>query len=928
MLKLNRVYFFFIFIFLFDVANTQSISEETGKLYSEYIEARSQGEFITAESFLKEIELVIDSLPQYNAVVVYKNLGFVYWRLGHYKKSSAYYEAALRKKNSSDFINLKLESGLYNDMGILNMQIGDYNTALSYYESSVHIIKKMKNHDKEYFTQLARLQLNKGIVYYKLAKFNEATKYFSISAENKEEHSLPYLGSAYFNLARAYSAIDEFNLATKYYKESTQQWILEKGDTHFELANVYLEYAQFLAEQGEDIKSQEYFQKSIENYLSNYGPHHPYTASCYNIISDVHFSKSEYIQALEFAQVALGSICPGFVSDDFMSNPVGFESLLETRLLKIYTSKIDALVGLANSNENEYNISQRELLDFALETTEEAVTILTKIQDSYLSQESRLFLAEDQKNVFIQGIEVALMLSEITGELVYQEKAYKFASFGKALELNFEMRQKEQLYLNSLQDSSAIRLLEINENIESYSYLIQAEQNKSSPDSVKIAEWKQKRFDFRREFEQAHNSIFGADPIDGNISNQFTDFSLSQVKSRLINNQTVVEYSISGTEEDGSRKLFAFVIDKKEIFIYKTNLDSTYSVSVRTILDKLHGFDPYKSNDADRRQLDSALSTLCSLVFNPFESKINGNLVTIVPDEELSLIPFGAFNKAQLMDDHTSGQQSYLIRDYEFSYLPSSSLLRAPKRSRRRKTLDLIILSQDYMDQPGNGYSNLAAIEEETESILDLMKGTKVTTNQPKQDILQVIEGAYIVHFAMHNFPANETQSSSYMVLSTEVDSTMNHLLFDYEIDPLNLNASMVVLNACESGSGQLHPGEGVLSMTRSFMLAGAESAISTQWPVDDRAGSSIITDFYGGLAKGYTKSGALRKSQLNYLEHSTPSFSHPYYWAGYQVVGDPSSIRSNRKKLIPTIIILLLLVSVSGWRLSRKQRSGSLGKD
>lgn len=918
-----KLFFFLAFFFIPLAVDSQSILDSAGEIYGYYINSVNQGDFIEAHIYLDSLLTLKDSLPAYNVALIYNNLGVVSWNLGRYNKAQYYYDIAARTSGRSKPKDRYLQILIRNNQGILYKQLGDYSKAIAYYEMAKNMmISGSLDFNQLYYDQLSMVLFNEALVFLKQENYSKAISLLHESRHIVEKYGFTHLGSVYFNLARSYKLIHNCPEAESFFAKSISQWSNEYDSTYFRLAAVYLEYAQFLAEEGEDSKSQEYFQKSIENYLSNYGPHHPYTASCYNIISDVHFSKGEYIQALNYAQMALGSICPGFESVDFMSNPIGFESLLEMRLLKIYTSKTAALMALANSNQSDYNVGQKELLEFALETTEEGVTVLTRIQDLYRSQESRLFLAEDQKNVFIQGIEVALLLSDLTGEQTYQEKAYKFSSFGKALELKFEMRQKEQLYLSSLQDSSAIRLLKINENIESYSYLIQSEQNKSSPDSTKIAEWKQNRFDFRRQFELVHDSIFGGEPIDGNISNHFTDFSLSQIKSKLKRKQTLVEFSISGVEDDDSRKLFAFVIDRKKVFIYKTILDSTFSVSSRNILDKLHGFDPFRSNVSDRRQLDSALTTMNGLVFDPLKSKIKGTWVTIVPDEELSLIPFEAFIQTKLMDENTSGYQSYLIRDYEFSYLPSSSLLRAPKHRWKLKPLDLKILSQDFMDQSGSAYSNLTAVEAETESILDLIKGTKVTTNQPKQDILKVIEHADIVHFAVHNIPSDKAQSSSYMVLSTEADSAMNHLLFDYEIDPLSLNASMVVLNACESGSGQLHPGEGVLSMTRSFMLAGAESAISAQWPVDDRVGSSIITDFYRRLAKGDTKSGALRKSQLNYLEHSTPSFSHPYYWAGYQLVGDPSKIRSNRIIRIPTIITLLLLIGVSGWRLSKKKRS------
>jgi len=921
--------FFFISFILFPLTVvSQSTLSSAGVLYGHYQNAVNQGDFFEAQLYLDSLLILKDRLPAYNIALIYNNLGYVSWNLGRYVKAENYYNSATHADLDSKSRSQVLQILILNNQGILFKQLGDFTKALFYYEKAKSIILESKDFTPDYFDQLSMVLFNEALVNFKQETFPHAISLLQESRKMKENWSLPYLGSVYYNLARCYSSIRKYLDADLYFIKSIHQWISEKGEDHFELANVYLEYAQFLAEQGEYAKAQEYFQKAIDNYLSNYGPHHPYTASCYNIISDVHFSNGEYTQALEYAQMALESICPGFASEDFMSNPLGIESLLDTRLLKIYTSKIDALMGLAKATQINQNKSSKELLDFAIETTDDAVLVLTRIQDSYLSQESRLFLAGDQKDVFIQGIEVALLLTDFTGDPVYQEKAYQYASFGKALELRYEMRQKEQLYLSSREDSSANKLLEIREDIESYSYLIQSEQNKSSPDSARLAEWKQNRFDFRSDYERVYDSIFRTGLIEGNISNQFADFSLPQIRSKLKQNQTLVEYSISKPKDDDGRKLFAFVINNKKLAVYKSLLDSSFSISIRTILENLHGFDPYNSNDADRQELEAALGIMYNLVFKPVESHIKGGRITIIPDDELALIPFGAFLQDQQANERSSGNKRYLIQDYEFCYLPNSSLLKDPKQRWRHRSPDLKIISQDYTYQIVGGYSNLSAVKEETESILDLMKGTRVPTRQPKKDILNAIETTGFLHFAMHNIPASDLQSSSYMVLGPKEDSTLKHLLFDYEVDPLNLIASMVVLNACESGSGQIHQGEGVLSMARSFLLAGAQSVISAQWPVDDQAGSSINTDFYKRLIKGDTKPGALRKSQLIYLEEATPSFSHPYYWAGYQVLGDASRIKGNKRILLPTLIIFLLVVSISGWWLNKQHRSRKTRKD
>jgi CHAT domain-containing protein len=62
----------------------------------------------------------------------------------------------------------------------------------------------------------------------------------------------------------------------------------------------------------------------------------------------------------------------------------------------------------------------------------------------------------------------------------------------------------------------------------------------------------------------------------------------------------------------------------------------------------------------------------------------------------------------------------------------------------------------------------------------------------------------------------------------------------------LNLRGTwLVVLSACDTGLGQVRPGEGVLGLRRGFLHAGAQNIMLTLWPIDDRQTSQFIVDFY-----------------------------------------------------------------------------------
>ncbi|MEH2092152.1 CHAT domain-containing protein [Nostoc sp.] len=53
---------------------------------------------------------------------------------------------------------------------------------------------------------------------------------------------------------------------------------------------------------------------------------------------------------------------------------------------------------------------------------------------------------------------------------------------------------------------------------------------------------------------------------------------------------------------------------------------------------------------------------------------------------------------------------------------------------------------------------------------------------------------------------------------------------------------------------------------------------------VDAESTAQLIGEFYKGLKNGLTKAQALRQAQLSLI--SSNNYSHPYYWAGFILVG------------------------------------------
>ncbi len=156
------------------------------------------------------------------------------------------------------------------------------------------------------------------------------------------------------------------------------------------------------------------------------------------------------------------------------------------------------------------------------------------------------------------------------------------------------------------------------------------------------------------------------------------------------------------------------------------------------------------------------------------------------------------------------------------------------------------------------------------------------------------------LHFAVHGYVDPQDPRRSGLVLTHDPHGGGLWAVGDILRAPID--ADLVVLSACETASGPIVRGEGVLSIAHAFQVSGARAVIATSWRVDDRDSATLMKEFYARtLENGAAPSAALRSAKLALREPASrgkpaatgawidPPSAHPHVWAPYLFVGGPS---------------------------------------
>jgi CHAT domain-containing protein len=257
-------------------------------------------------------------------------------------------------------------------------------------------------------------------------------------------------------------------------------------------------------------------------------------------------------------------------------------------------------------------------------------------------------------------------------------------------------------------------------------------------------------------------------------------------------------------------------------------------------------------------------------------------LVVFIPHGALFLAPFPA-----LQDN----QGEFLIEQHTIQIAPAIQALAmeppvsqeispeiSPSNGKSKNFTHALIVGNPAPMPPS--LSSLKGAEAEAKAIAQILGTTPIMGEAAtEKTIIEQMPQAKLIHLATHGLFDEHQGLASSLAFSTKDDQ--DGFLTAAEILDLDLEADLVVLSACNTGRGKI-TGDGVVGLSRSFLLAGAQSTLVSLWDVPDLATSALMTDFYRQLQNNQTQPQALRQAMLDTMQ----TYPNPHEWAAFILVG------------------------------------------
>jgi CHAT domain-containing protein/Tfp pilus assembly protein PilF len=802
-----------------------------------------------------------------------------------YQDAIRNYQKALVSDNNDIILAQKINQNL----GGIFFFMEDYDNAIEHYQKALVAKPERMSEDP---AKTVELLINIGSAYVEKNEFHKAMEYYSkaeklfkrINTSDFQIYARLFLnlGNLLMKMNNPKPAYDQFMKAYQLYERNFPV-------TKEEMILLYSNIARFYQNQMTFDSTIIYLNLAISCIPGKSGRNLLVLSNLYHDMGETYGMQKNWKSALEYYQKALDLI----ISDDPDSLA---SSLVKTRnagkILEIFRMRQDKaktlyMLGLHERSDDLILQSFNEYLI--------AIDLANRINQKFGTEGPKLFFNESAKNLYDGALETGYFL------LTHDHKELE-----------------EQLFLIAEKSRDKILFSVIMDNI--------AKSSSGIPDSllnkevklddeisfcirnlwlnpVVIEKGNQDRYLFylnrliedHWEIDSLAGQYMSSSPAYCKLREQEAVRSYSQIRQKLLSDEALIEYFI------GDTNLFIFLARSDSLIIKRIPVASDFK-------NEISKFNKGTKVAEQQNFFESGYDLYCQLIL-PVKSSLNHiRKLIIIPDENLATIPFEALisDREKPTGNSTHNNHAFLINDFEICYHFSSALWfnspLHPGISKKSLNYGGFAPVNFSFEKNANStgkqkvpFTPLPFTKDEIQDVSDLIFKNGGTThlfldhNATEKNFRDHLEDYSIIHIATHSLINDQQPGLSGLVFFPDKNedkgkSIFEELLFLDEVFNLRINADLLVLSACATGTGKITRSEGVLAMTRGFFTAGASNIIYTLWNVTDKHTRDFMVSFFKGILAGQTYSCALRNAKLEMI--SKPETSLPRLWAPYVLLG------------------------------------------
>ncbi len=732
-------------------------------------------------------------------------------------------------------------SRLYNTLGAMYYETGNFSQAKNYFEKAIDLLSP---NEPAYKGLLVNYKINLAATLTRLEEFQAANTIYQdiLPGSVNTNDILHNIGTINSKLGNPLKAIG-------YYKQ-----VVYANNRNVRLLN---DIGQAYTSLNQFDSAKYYYQRAIaENQKWNGQQKNVQAGLTLKYLGDQLVNENKLPQALDYYQQSLQQFTSTFNETDINKNPSRFNEVFS------YINLFNALVAKADAMALLYT-QQKDIkwLETSLNTYRSAFSLADHVERTYDSDEARLFLNKIKYTAHSKPIDVSLQLYDLTQKRIYLEEAYLFDQRNKASILSLNIQANGLRKINKEDSEFYRRQDSLRTAITRFSLkaagITDSLQLKNINDAVRDDE-----IELGKVQEMLNNVV-------PDREKQFTDRipAVNDLQKDLDNTTALLSYHLSDKE------LLVLLVTGNKFEYRLTPIGPGFFEKLDSFKMTLHNV-----TAEQKYQGDDLSASLYRILIKPVASFLpNIKRLIIIPDDELNYLPFEA-----LEDENNI----FLVEKYAVQYQFSTALLGKEDHAKKEKGILAFapFASKGYRDTTG---TLLGALPASREEISQLKGNILIDSAADKNNFLQNAGHYGIIHLATHASVNNESPLRSFIAFYPGKD---DYKLYAQEIYNLQLDSTeLVILSACETGTGQLVKGEGLMSLSRAFAYAGCSNIITSLWKAEDISTSFIMQRLHYYLDKNYTKDKALQQAKLDLLNDKEidPRFKTPNYWAHLLFIGN-----------------------------------------